>query len=123
MFDFDGGDQLSMTELIIDGSCVQLLDPPDCKVHGANMGPIWGRQDPGGSHVGPMNLAIWGVYRRGPNLVVTVPIDIEYAMNVMSLNRECRYVEEIYVTGLTESWRWDLSCMKQHYIYIYIYIL
>ena len=26
---------------------------------GANMGPIWGRQDPGGPHVGPMNLAIW----------------------------------------------------------------
>ena len=23
------------------------------------MGPIWGRQDPGGPHVGPMNLAIW----------------------------------------------------------------
>ena len=33
---------------------------PDSKVHGANMGPIWGRQDPGGPHVGPMNLAIWG---------------------------------------------------------------
>ena len=31
----------------------------DSKFHGANMGPIWGRQDPGGSHVGPMNLAIW----------------------------------------------------------------
>ena len=31
----------------------------DSKVHGANMGPIWGRQDPGGSHVGPMNFAIW----------------------------------------------------------------
>ena len=29
------------------------------KVHGANMGPIWGWQDPGGPHVGPMNLAIW----------------------------------------------------------------
>ena len=29
---------------------------PDSKVHGANMGPIWGRQDPGGPHVGPMNL-------------------------------------------------------------------
>ena len=25
------------------------------------MGPIWGRQDPGGPHVGPMNLAIWAV--------------------------------------------------------------
>ena len=35
-------------------------DPfPDSKVHGANMGPIWGRQDPGGPHVGTMNFAIW----------------------------------------------------------------
>ena len=32
---------------------------PDSKVHGANMGPTWGRQDPGGPHVGPMKLAIW----------------------------------------------------------------
>ena len=32
---------------------------PDSKVHGANMGPIWGRQDPGGPHVGPMTFAIW----------------------------------------------------------------
>ena len=32
---------------------------PDSKVHGANMGPIWGRQDPGGPHVRPMNFAIW----------------------------------------------------------------
>ena len=32
---------------------------PDSKVHGANMGPIWGRQDQGGSHVGPLNFAIW----------------------------------------------------------------
>ena len=30
---------------------------PDSKVHGANMGPIWGRQDPGGPHVGPKNFA------------------------------------------------------------------
>ena len=27
---------------------------PDSKVHGVNMGPIWGWQDPGGPHVGPM---------------------------------------------------------------------
>ena len=32
---------------------------PDSKVHGAKMGPIWGRQDPGGPHVDPMNFAIW----------------------------------------------------------------
>ena len=37
-------------------------DPiPDSKVHGANMGPIWGRHDPGGPHVGSMNFAIWNV--------------------------------------------------------------
>ena len=34
---------------------------PDSKVHVANMGTTWGRQDPGGPHVGPMILAIWGV--------------------------------------------------------------
>ena len=34
---------------------------PDSKVHGVNMGPIWGRQDPGGPHVDPMNFAIWAV--------------------------------------------------------------
>ena len=32
---------------------------PDSKVHGANMGPIWGRQDPGGPHVSPMNFVMW----------------------------------------------------------------
>ena len=32
---------------------------PDSKVHGANMGPIWGQQNPGGPHVGPMKFIIW----------------------------------------------------------------
>ena len=36
---------------------------PGSKVHGANMGPIWGQHDPGGPHVGPMNFAIWGAMR------------------------------------------------------------
>ena len=34
----------------------------DSKVHGANMGPIWGQQDPGGPHVGHMNFVIWDIY-------------------------------------------------------------
>ena len=34
---------------------------PDSKVHGTNMGPIWGRQDRGGPHDGPMNFAIWAI--------------------------------------------------------------
>ena len=36
---------------------------PDSKVHGANMGPTWGRQDPGGPHVGSMNFALWELFR------------------------------------------------------------
>ena len=36
-----------------------LVKYPDSKIHGAKMGPIWGRQDPGGPHVGLVNLAIW----------------------------------------------------------------
>ena len=35
----------------------------DSKVHGANIGPIWGRQDPGGPMLAPMNLAIWAILR------------------------------------------------------------
>ena len=43
---------------------------PDSKAYGANMGSTWGRQDPGGPHVGHMNIAIWvdqweGIILRG----------------------------------------------------------
>ena len=37
---------------------------PDNKDRGANMGPIWGRHDPAGPHVGPMNLAIWAIMNK-----------------------------------------------------------
>ena len=36
-----------------------VINNPDSKVLGANMRPIWGRQDPGGPHVDPINFAIW----------------------------------------------------------------
>ena len=47
--------------LLQDAGChTDIIDGfPDSKVDRANMGPIWGRQDPGGPHVGPMNFAIW----------------------------------------------------------------
>ena len=37
-------------------SVFALKGNPHSKVHGAVMGPIWGRQGPGGPHVGPLNL-------------------------------------------------------------------
>ena len=39
-------------------STTMVLTYSDSKVHGANMWPIWGRQGPGGPHVGPMNFTI-----------------------------------------------------------------
>ena len=54
--------QMYITNVVYLGhrpSAWYIIDNPDIKVHEANMGPIWGRQDPGGPHVGPMNLAIW----------------------------------------------------------------
>ena len=48
-------------DLEVGGWCNNDQANPDSNVHGANMGPSWGRQDPGGSHVGPLNFAIWEV--------------------------------------------------------------
>ena len=38
---------------------------PDSKLHGANVEPNWGRQDPGGPDVGPTNFVIWEFYGEG----------------------------------------------------------
>ena len=51
-----------------------LLYHPDNKVRGANMGPIWGRQDPGGPHAGHMNLAIWPAMWQGLDIMFFVPL-------------------------------------------------
>ena len=47
-------------------------DFPDSKVHGANMEPIWGRQDPGGPHVVPMNFVIRVISRSSTSLILTL---------------------------------------------------
>ena len=57
---------------------------PDSEVYGANMGPIWGRQDPGGPHVGPMNLAIWACINA--NLLSTRPQRIRDQNEIIFIN-------------------------------------
>ena len=37
---------------------ILIMIVPDSKIDGANIGPTWDLSAPGGSHVGPMNLAI-----------------------------------------------------------------
>ena len=51
---------------------------PDSDVHSANMGPIWGRQDPGGPHVGPMNFAIWVSADESHGAVVFISVFYNY---------------------------------------------
>ena len=72
--------------------------PPDSKVHEAYIGPHWGRQDPGGPHVGPMNLAI----RAG---VVQQTLDIsQYNLAHIAhpwrrqyvINSDCEYTKDIH---------------------------
>ena len=47
-------------------------------VHGANMGPIWARQDPGGPHVGPMDFAIWDTCEYGREYLIFTYADLHY---------------------------------------------
>ena len=60
--------------------------PPDIMVHGAIMGPVWGRQDPGGPHVGPMNFAIWANCVETSTFLPCIGIKLRYPFRVQSLN-------------------------------------
>ena len=53
---------------MLGGTANGLKGKTDSKVHGANMGPIWCRQDPDGPHVGPMNFAIWECIMHNGNI-------------------------------------------------------
>ena len=55
---------------------------PNGKIHEVHMGPIWGRQHPGGPHVGPMNC--------GPmNMLSGLFCDDETSYTSPTLTRLC----------------------------------
>ena len=67
---------------------------PDSKIHEANMGPIWDRQDPGGTHVGPMNFAIWVWFDN---------LDVE---NDDHFHGRVFYIITYLLTGKRGGWPW-----------------
>ena len=75
---------------------------PDSKVHGANItGPIRHREDPGGSHVGPMNFAIWGrmytaLEEMGYGKGILLEIDEDLALTIWVQNHILQSIE-IYI--------------------------
>ena len=62
---------------------------------GANTGPIWGRQDPGGPHVGPMNHAIKLCASRTKLLCQNTNFPLEYLINVSSSMELKLYPDDI----------------------------
>ena len=75
------------------------LRPPDSKVHGANMGPIWGRQGSRGPHVGPINFAIWAQWTKSRNHTMSQLIGIFDVERVQAISYEimCIYIYVLHV--------------------------
>ena len=68
-----------------------------------NMGSIRGRQDPGGPHVGPMNLAIWNMEERLYEIMVqhifqciiyTFAKSIKMCMYIININVDKKSIDE-----------------------------
>ena len=81
-----------MGYLIKIGRFYNQLSIPDNKVHGAYMGPTWGRQDPGGPHDGPMNLAI----RKETSIVNTFLIQTG---DNLQLTFQLQFFRSFFITG------------------------
>ena len=79
---------------------------PYSKIHGANMEPIWGRQDPGGPHVGPMNFAIW----------VSIATPVEHLQCLETLSTMTFPVCGIHFQNST-----DVYCLSNKYNWMIFY--
>ena len=85
---------------------------PESKVHGTNMGPIWGWQYPNGPDVGPTNFAIW-VCRYCFTYVGRIPwfnVDINFTENV--------WAGVVNQSALNFTW-FHLSRNVQHFLQKY----
>ena len=94
------------------------LTNPDSKVHGANMGSTWGRQDPGGPHAGHVNLAIRERFFSSPSpyknrfaytgipiIKIKRPWDgTIYIMGIPILVGRCLYIETTIGCTLCPGW-------------------
>ena len=67
---------------------------PDSKIHGTNMGPIWGQQDPGWSHAGQWTL-LYGIIFPQYFHLVDQSISTIWATNKMTSFILYMYIENI----------------------------
>ena len=69
------------------------------------MGPTWVLSAPDGPHVGPMNLAIWGV-------MTSTKINTEW-WTIFSRHSELNIFKKIFVTVIWIKFHWTLCSMAQ----------
>ena len=116
-----------VAEVILWSTPTTLL--PDSKVHEANMGPIWGRQDPGEPHVGPMNFAIRAVHQvilstNGPcqnwSFWIKYPASLENSGILFIWNNTIYSIKLCFISASQE----HLIRLTNSYInrYAYVYI-
>ena len=79
---------------------------PDNKVHGATMGPIWGRQDPDGPYVGLMNFAIWEPWYVLWNIVLLCVVVISWSFYPGTHKRRPMMVWGVFVSSA-----WSIFCL------------
>ena len=77
---------------------VFMVDFPDSKVHGANTGPTWGRQGPGGPHVGRMNIAF--LFHAVRSFATMPP---KCLVSLVNLTNDCSY-EQLWHFEYVFSW-------------------
>ena len=80
------------------------------KFMGPTWGPPWGRQDPSGPHVGPMNLAIWdGSFPQNVSLE-----DLDLKMNYFMASTRRHWLDTTMISPNHCSFYYDASRKKQN---------
>ena len=74
-----------------------------------NMGPIWGRQDPGGPHVGPLNFVIWDGTSVWPSAAMTISTVTSQACSGITLKVVKRNMMRLS-RRLTIETMWNSKC-------------
>ena len=91
------------------------FDDPDSKVHKANMGPTWDRQDPGGPHVVSMNLAIWGRLRNA-NVALVQDWQLPWARNERVWRHAPQIRQKYTFSYRVNIWNQFFSILRQNVI-------
>ena len=85
---------------------------PASKVHGANMGPNWGRQARDGPHVGLMNFAFWDYHKISRDFDAArsrLPTALKFESNSCFCRSACNISEQFHLLSANSLIRYFMS--------------